>query len=212
MPQQFPAPITTVAQAAAAAAGHPETATAAMQQESIVQVEQQPQQPPQKLPEQQQQQQCEGSTAADAGSRSNIDVTADEGGGAVSSSKGAPQEAAAAAAAGAQPADAQDMGPARGLGRIGDESSAQGDDPNKDSNALTAGGLSALQAAAQAVQSPGMSQPADVDAPQVVLPSHWPSASVFVCGVQPDWCTPLGWLHAHLGAADCFLYVVVHIT
>jgi hypothetical protein len=34
---------------------------------------------------------------------------------------------------------------------------------------------------------------------------------VFVCGVQPDWCTPLAWLHAHLKAADCFLYIVVHL-
>eukprot|EP00879_Flechtneria_rotunda_P027378 GHRR01029326.1.p1 GENE.GHRR01029326.1~~GHRR01029326.1.p1 ORF type:complete len:438 (+),score=154.99 GHRR01029326.1:191-1504(+) len=45
-----------------------------------------------------------------------------------------------------------------------------------------------------------------------VLPSSWPAASVMVCGVQPDWLTPLPWLYAHLRAADCFLYIVVHLV
>ncbi|WIA28691.1 hypothetical protein OEZ86_011227 [Tetradesmus obliquus] len=29
--------------------------------------------------------------------------------------------------------------------------------------------------------------------------------------VEPDWCTPLAWLHANLKAADSFLYIVVHL-
>lgn len=46
-----------------------------------------------------------------------------------------------------------------------------------------------------------------------VLVSGWPTQgiSVAVCGVQPDWCTPLGWLHSHFRAADGFLYIVVHV-
>jgi hypothetical protein len=45
-----------------------------------------------------------------------------------------------------------------------------------------------------------------------VLRASWPAAcAVYVCGVQPDWHTPLGWLHAHFQAADGFLYVVVHL-
>lgn len=45
-----------------------------------------------------------------------------------------------------------------------------------------------------------------------VLPAQWPqSCAVYVCGIQPAWCTPLGWLHANLKAADGFLYVVVHL-
>lgn len=47
-----------------------------------------------------------------------------------------------------------------------------------------------------------------------VLPQQWPAScsAVYVCGVQPDWCTPLGWLHEHMKAADGFLYVAVHLT
>lgn len=47
--------------------------------------------------------------------------------------------------------------------------------------------------------------------PAATLPDGWPAAVVLVCGIQPDWCTPLGWLHANLRAADAFLYVVVHL-
>lgn len=47
----------------------------------------------------------------------------------------------------------------------------------------------------------------------VVLPAGWPAlCAVYVCGVQPDWRTPLGWLHANFKAADGFLYVVVHLS
>lgn len=47
-----------------------------------------------------------------------------------------------------------------------------------------------------------------------VLPQQWPAScsAVYVCGVQPDWCTPLGWLHEHMKAADGFLYVAVHLS
>lgn len=60
-------------------------------------------------------------------------------------------------------------------------------------------------------------QPPDAAAAQRahLLPSGWPdarAASVLVCGVSPDWCTPLAWLHANLRAADGFLYIVVHLT
>lgn len=48
---------------------------------------------------------------------------------------------------------------------------------------------------------------------EVVLPASWPSScAAYVCGVQPDWRTPLGWLHTSFKAADGFLYVVVHLT
>jgi hypothetical protein len=45
-------------------------------------------------------------------------------------------------------------------------------------------------------------------------PDGWPDAAdcrVLVCGVSPDWHTPLAWLHAQLRAADGFVYVVVHL-
>lgn len=47
-----------------------------------------------------------------------------------------------------------------------------------------------------------------------VLPPDWPDQGicVLVCGVQPDWCTPLAWLYTHMRAADGFLYIVVHLT
>lgn len=47
-----------------------------------------------------------------------------------------------------------------------------------------------------------------------VLPQQCPAScsAVYVCGVQPDWCTPLAWLHEHMKAADGFLYVAVHLT
>jgi hypothetical protein len=61
---------------------------------------------------------------------------------------------------------------------------------------------SAAAAPADSVQAAG----------DVVLPASWPAAcAVYVCGVEPDWRTPLGWLHANFKAADGFLYVVVHL-
>lgn len=68
----------------------------------------------------------------------------------------------------------------------------------------------AQQPSGSAVNTAGC---ADAAGGGVVLPAHWPQqCAVYVCGIQPDWCTPLGWLHANLKAADGFLYVVVHLA
>lgn len=68
------------------------------------------------------------------------------------------------------------------------------------------------QQTAETLASPrtATSQPASSNH---ILPPGWPArgVGVFACGVQPDWCTPLGWLYTNLRAADGFLYIVVHI-
>jgi Autophagy protein Apg5 len=48
--------------------------------------------------------------------------------------------------------------------------------------------------------------------PPHVLPAvGWAPAVAVVCGVQPPWTTPLGWLYGHFRSADGFLYIVVHL-
>eukprot|EP00878_Enallax_costatus_P028930 GHUV01031296.1.p1 GENE.GHUV01031296.1~~GHUV01031296.1.p1 ORF type:complete len:520 (+),score=168.61 GHUV01031296.1:310-1869(+) len=85
------------------------------------------------------------------------------------------------------------------------------------SAAGTAGSPDAIAEAPEQLQSmPAVTSPRACTvsaAANHVLTSDWPSkgVSVLVYGVQPDWCTPLGWLHAHLRAADGFLYIVVHV-
>lgn len=90
---------------------------------------------------------------------------------------------------------------------------------------LCGGAIAASDSAAlKAAVDPSPQQTASVATPEVqaavsaaaeghVLPRSGPVAGVrvFVCGVQPDWCTPLGWLHRNLRAADGFLYIVVHL-
>jgi len=199
MPHHFPEPISSASRAAAA--GHPAaaaTATAAVQQGSIAQVEQLPQEPQLLLPkhlDEQEQQQCQGATAADVTVDSSTTVVADQGGGTVSSMN-APQEAIAE---GTPPADARDDGPARGLQRHDDDSSADGNNANKDSSAHTAAAPSTVQAPALEVgQLHDVSQPADVSAPQVMLPptGHLPRCLCVACrqtgvlpwvGYMPTW-------------------------
>jgi hypothetical protein len=70
----------------------------------------------------------------------------------------------------------------------------------------------ALSDAAQGVPVSASSGEGAAVAGSIQLSPQWPTQSaVYVCGIQPDWRTPLGWLHAHLKAADGFLYVAVHI-
>jgi hypothetical protein len=82
-----------------------------------------------------------------------------------------------------------------------------------------------ISAAADAAAAAATSPPQETSTPgeaaagssaaagELVLPASWPSScAVYVCGVQPDWRTPLGWLHTNFKAADGFLYVVVHLT
>jgi hypothetical protein len=69
-----------------------------------------------------------------------------------------------------------------------------------------------LQDATQGMPASSDEGAAAAAAGGVELSPQWPTQSaVYVCGIQPDWRTPLGWLHANLKAADGFLYVAVHI-
>lgn len=74
----------------------------------------------------------------------------------------------------------------------------------------TKDGCSAGSSAGKSLQpraSEGAASAADDSGPQ----AQWPkSCAAFVCGIQPDWHTPLSWLHVNMKAADGFLYVVVH--
>ncbi|KAF6263705.1 autophagy protein Apg5-domain-containing protein [Scenedesmus sp. NREL 46B-D3] len=93
--------------------------------------------------------------------------------------------------------------------------------PEDDARKLVDGAAAAGAPAAAGEQRPGVESssvtssqaPAAAVVPSHELPDGWPASPVvFVCGVQPDWRTPLAWLHANMKAADCFLYIVVHLV
>lgn len=100
-----------------------------------------------------------------------------------------------------------------------DSAAAAAADAGSDPLGALGGGSSGGPAAEPVASSSSSSQPpppphAAGSRPAAVSPG-WPGGGacrVLVCGVTPDWSTPLGWLHAQLHAADGFLYVVVHVA
>ncbi|KAF8072664.1 Snip1 [Scenedesmus sp. PABB004] len=123
----------------------------------------------------------------------------------------APVPAAGAAAGAAQPPEPhalqeqqqeqqEQQGPAA---EAAGTPSSPPDDPLR--AAVAAPGDEGGGAAAAEAPSPPPPPPPVPLAASHVLPAGWPRAAALVCGVQPDWLTPLAWLHAQLGAADGFL-------
>lgn len=112
---------------------------------------------------------------------------------------------------GSSAAAACDSGPAgQSCSTAAAAGASQGQGQQHSSNRSSTQQEDAQQPSDSAVNTAGCADAADGG---VVLPAHWPQqCAVYVCGIQPDWCTPLGWLHANLKAADGFLYVVVHIA
>jgi hypothetical protein len=81
------------------------------------------------------------------------------------------------------------------------------------SSQVTRAAQQALLDATQGMPGSGGQGAAAAAAGSIELSPQWPTQSaVYVCGIHPDWRTPLGWLHANLKAADGFLYVAVHIN
>uniref|UniRef100_A0A383VVF5 Autophagy protein 5 n=1 Tax=Tetradesmus obliquus TaxID=3088 RepID=A0A383VVF5_TETOB len=197
LPQQFPAPVPP---AAAAAMPQP-TAQQQQQQGSEQQLELPVSQATAAVSEQQQQQQDTAEAVDPLGAASDAAVEPAAGGVDVGSSGSKAPAAASEGNSGSAEAEP-------GSNAAGDAAAAATVAADRQTSDVAGSSAASREGAA-----PAAAAAVAATAPSHELPDGWPAsdAAVFVCGVQPDWCTPLAWLHANLKAADSFLYIVVHL-